>query len=361
MEKTDIVRARARRWGWAVAAVSSLVGASAFTGWNLTRSAALDEARRAYAHGDLVSCLQRSLDHLQRRPWSRDAALLAANCLSRLDYSEEAEAYYRRARRLSLDELQIRAYGLARGPHPERAIPAYQEILRQAPEDITAMRCLAAVLLSQGNGAELLALSDRLVHSRDGEVIGLMLRGVVYHNDRNPEQAVAAFERVLKLDPGLRQMPAGRALFWTHFTDDLAKSGRLSDAGRYLAKELETAQDAELMNRLGETYLLQGDFPRAERCFRQAAAWDPRSYAPHLQLAKLALQQRRRDEALQHLSQARLLAPRQYGVLYNLASVYRQLGQAEEAARVQEAIKEVRDAASSAPRVMRGEWPRYAL
>jgi tetratricopeptide (TPR) repeat protein len=341
--------------------VSALIGVAGLTGWNLTRSAALGESQRAYARGDLVSCLQRALDHLQRLPWSRDAALLAANCLSRLDYSEEAEAYYRRAGRLSLGDLHIRAYGMARGPHPERAIGAYQEILRQAPDDITAMRCLAAILLAKGNTAELLALSDRLIHAPDGKVIGLMLRGVVYHNDRNPEQAVSAFEQVLELDPEFRQMPAGRELFWRHFTDDLAKSGRLADAGRYMARELERSPDAELMNRLGETYLLQGDLAGAERCFRQATTWAPSYYAPHLQLAKLAIQQRRRDEALQHLNQARLLAPRQYGVLYNLASVYRQIGQPEEVERVQGAIKELREAAASAPRLMRGEWPRYAL
>jgi tetratricopeptide (TPR) repeat protein len=338
-----------------------LVGLTGLTAWNLTRSSALDEARRAYARVDLVSSLQHALDHLERRPWSRDAALLAAHCLSRLDYSDEAEAYYRRAGRLSLNDLQIRAYGLARGPHPERAVPAYQEILEREPENITAMSRLAAILLSQNNTAELLALSDRLIQIPAGQVIGLMLRGVVYHNDRNPEQAVAAFERILQLDPELHQMPAARGLFWRHFTDDLAKSGRLADAGRYLAGEVAKTPDSELMNRLGETRFLLGEFDEAERCYRRAAEWDPRSYAPHLQLAKLAIQRRRREEALQHLNQARLLAPRQYGVLYNLASVYRQLGQTEEAERVQETIRQVREDSASTPRPMRGEWPRYAL
>ncbi len=49
--------------------------------------------------GELTSCLRDSLDHLGRRPWSRDAALLSAQCLSRLDFAADAEPYYRRAGR----------------------------------------------------------------------------------------------------------------------------------------------------------------------------------------------------------------------------------------------------------------------
>ena len=79
-----------------------------------------------------MGCLQHALDHLERRPWSRDAALLAGRCLSRLDYADQAEPYYRRAGRLLLQDQQVRAYGLVRGPHPELAIPAYREIIRIA-------------------------------------------------------------------------------------------------------------------------------------------------------------------------------------------------------------------------------------
>ena len=160
---------------------------------------------------DLTGCLQHALDHLERRPWSREAALLAARCLSRLDYAEQAEPYYRRAGRLSLNDLQIRAYGLVRGPHPELAIPAFHEILELSPGNLAAMRRLAAVLLAQNDTEQLLKLADRLSHSAGGEVIGSMLRGTVYHNDKNPQQAVAAFERVLQLDPELREMPASRS------------------------------------------------------------------------------------------------------------------------------------------------------
>jgi tetratricopeptide (TPR) repeat protein len=343
-----------------IASLLLILGLSGLTAWNLTRSGALEEAARAYSRADFVSAMRHALDHLERRPWSRDAALLAARCLSRLDYAPEAEAYYRRAGRLTLNDMQIRAYGLARGPNPQDAIPAYREILAISPQNTTAMRRLAAVLLARGDSAELLTLAELLSRAPEGRVIGLMLRGVVYHNDHNPQQAAAAFERILQLDPDLDEMPGARPLFWRHYTEDLAGSGRLADAGKYLSQLLANTADAELMNRLGVTYFLEGALDEAERCFRQAAEWDPSLYLPHLELAKLAVHRHWHAEALAHLTQARLLAPRRYDVLYNLASLYRQLGQADEADRAQEAIRSLRHEASAATTTA-GRWPRYAL
>src|SRR5262249_9536445 len=83
---------RRRRRSLLIAVV--LLGLSLLTAWNLTRSDALGEARRAEARGDLAEGLQRALDHLVRQPWSHEAALVAARCLSRLDYADEAEEYY---------------------------------------------------------------------------------------------------------------------------------------------------------------------------------------------------------------------------------------------------------------------------
>src|SRR5262249_48934173 len=157
--------------------------------------------RRAYSRGDLAAGLKGALDHLDRQPWSREAALLAANCLSRLDYSDLAEPYYRRAGHLALSDLQVRAFALARGPRPELAIPAFYDILARSPENVTAMRRLAAVLLAQNKTEDLLELALRLDQIASGAVIGSTLRGVVYHNEKNSQQAVAAFERVLDLDP----------------------------------------------------------------------------------------------------------------------------------------------------------------
>ena len=238
MDQASRAVRRPPRWGRRILLVSLLLGLSIATAWNLSRSDALEEARRAYTRGNAETCLQHALDHLERRPWSREAALLVARCLSRMDYTEEAEPYFRRAGALSLNDLHLRAYGLARGPHHDRAIAAYREILDRSPDDVIAMRRLAAVLLAQNDTPQLLELADRLSRVPGGEVVGAMLRGTVYHNESNPQMAVASFERVLELDPGLREMPASRKLFWDQLAKDLVECGRIEDACHRLEQAL---------------------------------------------------------------------------------------------------------------------------
>ena len=338
-----------------------LAGLSAFTAWNLTRSEALDEARRADARGNLVVSLHASLDHLGRRPWSREAALLAARCLSRLDYPDDAEPYYRRAGRLSLDDLQVRAYGLVRSNQRQRAIQAYEEILARWPDNVLALRRLAGIQMTQGNAPEVLKLADRLIRIPESVAIGYTLRGIIAHDTREPKEAIAAFERVLALDPELRVMPLPRRLFWSDFTTDLLLQSRVRDVIRYLPPVLEKEPDASLMATLGRAYHLDGDQDRAEQCFRQAAEWDPWDFAPLLYLGKLELHRQRREEALKHIERAVKLAPRSFVANYTLALAYRQLGRKDDADEIQKRIERLRaQLVPSSPRA-KAPVPRHAL
>jgi tetratricopeptide (TPR) repeat protein len=348
-----------RRSARVIAAI--LIGIGSLTAWNLARSQALEHAQRAFARGDLTVALGHALGHLGRRPWSREAALLAARCLSRLDFAGEAEPYYVRAGQLTLSDLQVRAYGLVRSPHPERAVTAYNEILARSPENVTALRRLAAVELALNDTSELLKLAQRLSQIPSGAVIGTTLRGVIHHNEKNRQDAVAAFEHVVELDPELREMPLSHRVFWGYLADDLIGIGRIDQARRHLTRVLEKESDPELMNTLGHTYFLQGELDDAERCFLKAVEWDQSYYAPYMNLAKLALQRRNHQVALHHLDQARVLAPRQHSVLYNLIAVYRQLGRTDEAERVQEMVNQLREQSGSSPGSTRRPWPHYAL
>jgi tetratricopeptide (TPR) repeat protein len=338
-----------------------LIGLLALTAWNLTRSEALAKAQRAYTRGELVPCLQRALDHLERRPWSREAALLAARCLSRLDFAETAERYYRRAGQLDLNDLQIRAFGLVRGNHRQRAIEAYEQILARWPDNVTALRRLAAVQLSENNTPQLEGLADRLIRTPGGAAIGYTLRGVVAHNDKNHEQAAASFGKVLELDPELRVMPLPRPLFWDQLATNLIACGRVDDACRHLTRTLADAPDASLMNLLGRAHFLRGRLDEAERCYRQAAEWAPNDYLPYYNLGKVELQRHRLEPALKHLNAARKLAPRRLDVLYSLVAAHRLLQQPAEAARIETIVKQLRQRPAPARRGPKDPWPRYAL
>ena len=80
---------------------------------------------------------------------------------------------------------------MVRGNHRQRAIQAYEQILARWPENVTALRRLAAVELSENNIPQLEALAERLIHTPGGAAIGYTLRGVVAHDDKNCEGAIA--------------------------------------------------------------------------------------------------------------------------------------------------------------------------
>jgi tetratricopeptide (TPR) repeat protein len=340
--------------------ISLFIGLIGLTAWNVTRSEALAAARQAYARGELVSSLQHAIDHLSRRPWSREAALVAARSLSQLDYADAAEPYYKRAGRLDLNDLQIRAFGLVRGNHRQRAIEAYEQILARWPDNVAALRRLAAVHFTQRNIPQLESLANRLIGNPHGVIIGYTLQGAVAHADKNYERAVEAFEHVLAQDPELRVMPLPQQIFWTDLAEDLIKLGRHADASRYLTQALNRNSVPALMNMLGRAYLLQGAFDDAARCFQQAAQWEPGNYTPLYYLGKVELQRLQPKQAKEYLEAAHKLAPRQLDVLDSLARTYRLLGQPAEAVRVEKLMTELREKARSI-RDPKKPWPEYAL
>lgn len=332
------------------------------TGWNVTRSNSLAAARAAAVKGNRPECLQHALEHLDRQPWSREAALLAARSFSQLDFAEKAEPYFRRAGTLSLDDLQLRAYGLFRANKIDDALRVYDEILARSPNNVTALRRLAAVQLARNDNDALMALSDRLIRLPQGKAVGNTLLGVVQHNNKNSEAAAAAFDAVVAEDPKLQSMPLPRRLFWTLFANDLLSNGRVDDACRYLARAVDEMPDAGLVDFLGHAYELNGDLEEAERCWRRALDMDPRTLNSILNLGKLAKQRKQYPQALEYFLRAEELAPWSYEASYQLALTYQLAGQSANAARYRKKAGELREKSTRVvPPPSTKELPIYAL
>ena len=169
--------------------------------------------RRTDARGtpqpDYVRALQLALDYLDNHPSHGETARLAALCLSHLDYPAHAEAYYRMAGgtgRMSLDDLHIRAIGLARGNLRDQAIAAYQEILARRTDDPLALQRLAAIYYSRSQYQETLQVAGRLAQASDPKwaVAGYSLIGTVHHEQHHFELAVEANRQVAERDPELK-------------------------------------------------------------------------------------------------------------------------------------------------------------
>jgi tetratricopeptide (TPR) repeat protein len=281
--------------------------------------------------------------HLARRPFSRAAALIAARCLSRLGQSEEADPLYQQAGPLDHDDQHIRALALVRANRREPAIQAYREILGCRPDDVLALRRLAAVLISQSRWAEALATAERLIGIPAGAVIGHTLAAVVHHDTANPDQSIVEFACVLKLDPNLKQMPLSpRSMFWSYYGLDLFATGRVDDAQRVLRRGLGEGDDAELADLLGRTYYHQGVLNEAESWWRHAVELAPHRADTWWRIGRLALQQARPDEAVEPLRRASELEPKAVGPVYGLSLAYRRLGRIEEAERLREQSERLR-------------------
>lgn len=312
------------------------------TAWNVMRSSALDEAEAAYARGDLAAALRRALDHLDRRPWSREATRLTALSLSRLDFPDEAEPYYRRLPAPTLDELNTRALGLIQSNRRGAGVRALEAILRRWPDDRIALSRLAAMMIAQTKMDEALALAERLERAPGGAVPGATLIGTIRHGRDEHEESVAAFERVLARDPTLAAMPLPREQFWTHFATGLLSLGRAERAARVLGRALAEKDDPGLYDLLGRAHHQLGRPDEAERAYRRAIELEPDLGTAWLGLARLELERDRPRGTLDVLKEAEGRGLNRYDSLYLQLRAHHRLGHAAEAKALQALIDDLR-------------------
>jgi tetratricopeptide (TPR) repeat protein len=380
-----------------------LAGLIALTGWHGLRSQALAEARAAYQgqpaatepwlatwwhrpwqegrapsksrrrqvdagaapHPDYLRALRRALDHLDSHPVDVEAARLAALALSQLDFAVQAESYYQIARaraQLSLDDLHVRALGLARANRREQAIAAYQEILERWKDDPLALQRLAAIYYSRSQYHQTLLVASRLAESPDPKwaVAGFSLIGTVRHDEQRPALAVEANEKVLQLDPELKLLTVPAELFFADFAEDLINTGRAADARRHLQRALRAGDDPALINLLGAAAYVEGQEADAEQCWKHATALNPRFDRPWLNLGKLAMRHGRLAEAATYLETAHAIDSQAFEPLYQLSLVYRRLGRTKDAEQFRRNASEVqrkRLASSGSQRAGMGKLP----
>jgi tetratricopeptide (TPR) repeat protein len=310
----------------------------------LTWAGPLGTAQQAFQNHDYRAALRDAQNHLNRWPHDRQASLLAARCLSRLGQHALAESHYRNSGPLKLADLHDRAFGLARSGDAPGAARIYEQLLDESPNDVLALKRLAAVLMEQKAWKKAGLIATRLIGVPGGEIAGYTLAGIVAHVSQNAVEAAAAFEQVIKLDPKLEQMALPRARFWSDFAFDLIGLGRTEEARSFLIQALAEDQDPGFMELLGLACEREGALDEAERWWRKALELDPDNADTLIELGRLALGRRQWDEAVRHLERASELSPQALQPVYGLSRAYRFKGDRAKAEQYEERAIELRRA-----------------
>ncbi len=315
-----------------------VVAASAAVIRSKARSDLLSSGEDAYALNAYPKAHRAALEVLKQQPNDRQALLLAARSLSRMSRIDRAEPLFERAGPpFGTEDLHARADGFLNIGRRDEAAEIYRQLLDQAPEDVLALRRLAALEIARDNVPEATRLADRLIGIADGAVIGHTLKGVIAYNGGVFEESAEEFEQVLTLDPNLVEMPLNpRQMFWGYLANSLLNLGRSSDASRHLRRALnDHPEDASFMDLLARCYEHEGKLDQAVQCWQLASSWDPGLPSPWLNLGNAALRDGDPNEAVRLLGKAAELAPEAPEPCYGLSLAYRRLGQREKAEHYQ--------------------------
>ncbi len=170
------------------------------------------------------------------------------------------------------------------------AIATLEQAMHAGASDPAIVTELGSYLAEAGKPADAIALLEPLA-SASADAGTLNALGIAYARAGQAGKAVAAFQRVLAVNPS----------------------------------------DARALENLGTLALEHDDFAAAEKILRQAIAVDPGSARAHNGLGVVAMKAGRRDEAFAEWKQAVTLAPKDFDALFNLAIELDAAGRAGEA------------------------------
>lgn len=172
------------------------------------------------------------------------------------------------------------------GAHGAEAEAALRTVLREEPDNYTALKMLGVTLLSQHKFRDAVAAATRAIELRKSEAWNYGVLGDAYLELGDYDQAFAAFDTMASIRPD--------AASYARIAYAHELQGRLDEAMRHMKRAAEAtgAQDPEAIAwhyaQLGHLYLEQGDVSAAQREFARAGhAFADHPYA-RLGLARVA-------------------------------------------------------------------------
>lgn len=338
-----------------------LAGLIGFSLWTILDRASLRDAELAMAKGDHQNAIRHALDDLRIWRWSRASSLIAARSFSLERYPDEAEPLYRNAERfgsLPIEAQYDRIQGLVRTSRNDQAVTLCRDLLKSHPDDPTVLRLLATVEWSQGRLPLARDAAERLTQTAEGQVDGFDLLASIERDAERREQAVAACEALLSIDPELkRYRPVPRAktipAFWASFAEDLLVIKRPTEAKEHILKQITAFSDPLFHDLLGSAELDLENPREAEAAWRESIRRDPKRLNPWLRIGNLMLAEKRYAEAVEALEKAVAIAPELEYANSQLGRAYQFVGRDADAKRVLQRAKQLKRVAPVQPGAMR--------
>jgi tetratricopeptide (TPR) repeat protein len=135
------------------------------------------------------------------------------------------------------------------------------------------------------------------------EIQGRLLLASAYRSAQEIEQAIAEYQRVIKLDPA--NGPAHNALGYIYL-----RQKNYAAAESYFKKYVDVAPgDPNPHDSLGDYYSARGRLDQAMAEFEKALEVNPRFSVSRFKLAQVCEKQRRHEEAIHHYETLLALAP----------------------------------------------------
>jgi tetratricopeptide (TPR) repeat protein/DNA-binding winged helix-turn-helix (wHTH) protein len=193
------------------------------------------------------------------------------------------------------------------------------------------------------NSKEMELLTRRDTHNR--EAFNIYWRGRFFLEKRNPEKAIAEFQRAINLDPAYALAYAGLAdayIWQASFTSGVdtelyGKAKTATDKALQLDPNLADAHSS--LGRIKHWH--DWDWEGAEKSFRRAIELNPNSVNAHQFYSRLLTTLGRYDEALAEMHTARELDPRSADLGVPLSGILEKRGEFDEALRVLQSTLEM--------------------
>lgn len=225
---------------------------------------------------------------------------------------------------------------------PDAAIQSMRKALEIAPDLLVAHKNLIALLRQTRKHQAALELVRSFQQRYPKDSLGFMHEGDIQFELKRWDLAAAAYREGIKR--------GGGDVFATRLHSALARAGKRAEAESHMAAWLaEHPRSTLVLTYLGDTAALSGDFPLAERRYKEVLAIEPKDSLVLNNLASLMIRQGK-PGALQIAEQAAALSPKSPAVLDTLASAL------EAENKLPKAVEQARKAHEMSP-----ETPAFEL